>query len=273
MTLDTRTNLDTFPKEREERLKEIYRYSLFETMLYRSNNWMHEYRVSWIAEEVAKLIAPFASFDAEKVRVLGLVHDDAEIITGDIQAGHKAQMTSEQLAVLDENECTAVKTLAERYPKEINGYSYEELLMSAIHKDSIEGQIVSYADKFDAYCEGMHEFLGGNTTIITSLIFYARFFAQVREKLPLLKETFEKVQVSPFIFPFIKSPEPGIQISFADYARFSGKPHTKESIRIDTLLFPFYDAWKKLVIEKGKEEGESWLLEQREFIPAYKIWH
>ena len=41
------------------------------------------------------------------------------------------------------------------------------------------------------------------------------------------------------------------------------KPHTKESLEIETD-FPFYNTWRKLVKEKGGDEGMDWMLKQRE---------
>lgn len=264
----TNIDLSGFPPEREATLREVFRFNLFETMLYRSNLWMHEHRVSWITEEVSALLAPYLSFDAEKARTLALVHDDAEIITGDVQAGHKAQMTAEELAAVDRAEEEAIEELARTYPETVNGYSYKMLLTEALKKDTIEAQIVSYADKFDAYNEGLHDMLAGNLTLLTSMVFYTRFFAQVKSRLPLLADALEAAPKSPYILPFIQSPVPGDQVTVSDYRLFSGKPHTTESLRIDTIRYPFYDAWKCLVLEKGGAEGEQWLLTQRELMPA-----
>lgn len=268
MAIGTAIDLSIFPPERESRLKEIYRYNLFEVLFYRSNDWMHEHRVFWITEELAQLLSPHTSFDAEKARTLALVHDDAEILTGDVQAGHKAQMTAEELAAVDRAEEEAIERLTETYPKEVNGYSYRQLLTEALKKDTFESQLVSYADKFDAYGEGMHELLAGNITLLTSFAFYTRFFSQVKTRLPLLVPALDGAGKSPFIYPFIQSPLPGNQVTIEHYRSFSGKPHTEETLAIDTVRFPFYDAWKKVVLNRGGEEGKDWLLTQREFMPA-----
>lgn len=261
-------DLAVFPPEREAGLKEIWRYNLFETMVYRSNNWMHEHRVSWIVEELTPLLSPHLAFDAEKARTLALVHDDAELLTGDVQAGHKAQMTKEELLAVDRAEEEAIEKLCEAYPKEINGYDYKQLLTEALHKDTVEAQLVSYADKLDAYSEGLHDIFGGNLSLLTSTVFYTRFFSQVDARLPLLKEALDAAGKSPIIRPFVKSPVPGDPVTVADYRSFSGKPHTEESLAIDTVRFPFYDAWKRMVLAKGGDEGKRWLLEQREVMPA-----
>jgi 5'-deoxynucleotidase YfbR-like HD superfamily hydrolase len=267
MTAYAPIDLAVFPPEREQRLKEIFRFSLFKTALYRANLWEHEHRVSWLVEELAPLLASHLTFDAEKARTLALVHDDPELITGDVQAGRKAQMTKEQLAELDRAEEAAIAKIAEEYPKEINGFNYRELLLMALRKDTPEAQVVSYADKLDAYCESVHESLAGNYTIFTSMIFYGRFFAQVRARLPILASAFDAAVKSPLIDPFIVSPPDGVEITVDDYRRFFG-PYTEEAIKTDTGYFPFYDAWKQIVLAKGGEEGKSWLLTQREFMPA-----
>ena len=86
-------DLSAFPAERERTLKSIYRYRMFETILYRSNLWMHSLRMLWLVEEMSSLAQKHLSVDIEKARAMALVHDDAEIITGDIQAGVKALMS------------------------------------------------------------------------------------------------------------------------------------------------------------------------------------
>jgi 5'-deoxynucleotidase YfbR-like HD superfamily hydrolase len=265
MPVGTPIDLAAFPPERTEKLSAIWRYNLFETMLYRSNNWMHEQRVHWLTEVIGSLLAPHADFDLEKARTLALVHDDAEILTGDVQAGHKAQMTKEELAAVDRAEEEAIEEICKIHPETVNGYSYKELLTLALNKDTFESQLVSYADKFDAYCEGIHEQLGGNFTILTSNIFYTRFFSQVRDRLPLIIPALDKAEKSPFIYPFIVSPVPGNMVTVPMYQSFGAKPHTAESIRVETKLFPFYDQWKKIVLDHGHED---WLLTQREFMPA-----
>ncbi len=262
-------DLSAFPAERECALADVWRYSMFETMLYRSNNLMHARRVLWIVEELIPLLAPNLVLDSEKTRTMALVHDDMEIVIGDIQAGHKAQMNKEQLAQLDATEEAAINELALRYPKTVNGYSYRDLLHEERKKGSVEAQLVSYADKLDAYNEALHDVLGGNLSLLTSVIFYTRFFAQVKDRLPLLVPGLDGAAPSPFVYPFIQSPKPEEgPVTHAAYQEFSGKPHTKESIRKDSVRFPFYDAWKKLVLTRGGDEGERWLIEQHESLPA-----
>ena len=42
------------------------------------------------------------------------------------------------------------------------------------------------------------------------------------------------------------------------------KPHTKENLAKPSG-FPFYDEWRRIVVERGGEEGVRWLTELREY--------
>ena len=66
----------------------ITRFSLYKVMFYRSNLFNHAWHVAWLVDEIAPFaMKKFPQFDSEKAQMLALVHDDAEIIIGDIQAG------------------------------------------------------------------------------------------------------------------------------------------------------------------------------------------
>lgn len=258
----TPIDLSAFPKEREEKLRGILRYSLFETMYYRSSVWDHAQRVAWIVDEIAPFITKYGG-DAEKARIMALVHDDAEMVTGDYQAGHKAQMTPEQLKKLDEEEELAVEHLAESYPKMVHGYEYATLLKHMVHKDCIEAVFVSYADKFDAQNETLHEVLAGNLTLVWSLMFYGQWFAQYVQKFPMLAE-FSK-EKSSFILGSDNRFQPQ-HVRSKIYA-FAGKPHSEESL-LHPTDFEFYNAWREMVLRRGGEDGKQMLLNQREFLPT-----
>jgi len=259
----TTIDLSGFPKDREEGLRRILRYSMFEVMFYRSSLWQHSHRVHWIVEELLPLTDGVIKIDKEKARVLALVHDDAEMVTGDIQAGHKAKMTKEQLMQLEKDEEKAAIKLAVGYPKEVHGYEYQSLLVSAVYKDCIEAQLVSYADRFDAYCETLHEILAGNLGLIWSLMFYERWLPSYAKKYPALKPL-TKVP-SPFMVIGDNRFQPPL-VQARNY-EWLGKPHTEESIKHPTE-FGFYDAWREMVQRRAGEEGRGWLLEQKEFLPS-----
>ncbi len=254
-------DVSAFPEEREEKLRNIMRYSMFEVMFYRSSLWQHTHRVHWIIDE----LLPFTNgmnVDAEKTRVLALVHDDAEMVTGDWQAGHKAKMSAEELKNLEDDEETAAMELAARFPAKVHGYEYAALLRHAIHKDCIEAQLVSYADRFDAYCETFHEILAGNLGLLWSLMLYERWLASYAIKFPLLAPLLA-VQ-SPFILGGDNRFQPP-HVDTEPY-RFMGKPHVKESLAHPTD-YAFYNAWRELVQRKAGAEGERWLLEKKESLP------
>jgi hypothetical protein len=139
-------DLSVFPPERKEKLESIYRYHYFDTLFYRSNLWMHSHRVLWLLEELAPVAQKYVTFDLEMARTYALVHDDAEMVTGDIQAIEKARMTKQESEELEKKELEAVEALVKDYPKEINGYSYKGLLDHAAKKDCIEAKLVSYVD-------------------------------------------------------------------------------------------------------------------------------
>lgn len=250
-----------FPKEREEKLKSIYRYAIFDTMLYRSNLWMHTHRVLWLLEDVLPFAQKYLDLDPEKARAIALVHDDAEMITGDVPVGHKIRMNKDELAVLVSNEAAAITELAAMYPQELHGYPYETLLLHSLHKDCIEAQLVSFIDKVDAFCEDFHELYAGNVSIIRSIMLYTDLFAHFAEKFPALKELLVQKD-HPLIY--LKDRIRPMQIESKRYTDHS-KPYTKETLNFESD-FPFYNRWRAVVIAKGGEEGLSWLLDQKEYL-------
>lgn len=248
-------DLSVFPDERKEKLEKIYRYHFFDKMFYRSNLWMHSHRILWLLEEIAPVAQKYLTFDLEKARIFALVHDDAEIVTGDIQAVQKQRMSKEELQQLETNDLEAIKILVKRYPKMVHGHSYELLLKEAIHKNTVESQLVSYLDKLDAFCESLHEVYAGNVSLLRSIVFYSLMIPSFPHKYPALKELLSSRE-SPLTFiADLISPH---KVEFENYTL---KPHTESSIQ-NTFDFPFYATWKRLVISKGKID---WLIVQKEF--------
>ncbi len=70
-------------------------------MFYRSNNLQHSRRVLWHLEKALPLIhtAYGSRFNTEYARTLALVHDDLEILTGDVQLHDKEKMSLARLAL------------------------------------------------------------------------------------------------------------------------------------------------------------------------------
>lgn len=252
-------DMSIFPKERKEKLDKIMRYSMFDKMYYRSSVYFHSKRILWLIEEIIPEAKKYLEFDEEKIRVLALVHDDAEIITGDIQAGHKAKMSEEELELIKQNELKAIKEMVEKFPKEINGYNYESLLKESAKKNSIEAKLVSYIDKMDGYCESLHDLFAGNICILRSVLFYNNFITlfpyKFQEIGPLLKDgKHPLLDITDRVSP--------LYVESKNYTHLN-KPHTKESILIDTDL-PFYNFWRKTILEHGGEEGLNYLINRKE---------
>ncbi len=230
-------------------------------MFYRPNLWEHSHRVLWIMEELIPLAEKYLTFDPEKARTLALVHDDVEIIVGDMASHKKALLSKEDSQKMQKEEEIAIAKLAFKFPEKINGYSYRELLLHSSKKDCIEAKLVSYVDKLDAQCESLHEVLAGNIELLRSVGFYIRTLATFYYKYPELKELLHDT-TSPLTY-----------ISqIPDEAPFVGsryihllKPHTQESIFLESD-FPFYNEWKRIVVEHGGKEGLKWLIDQKEFL-------
>jgi len=254
-------DLTVFPPEREEKLKSIYRYNAFDTMFYRANLWTHTHRMLWMLEEILPIAETYFKIDPEKTRILALVHDDAEIITGDIQAGHKAHMTDKQLGAVDQQELAAIEELSKRYPETIHGYSYKELLLHAKNKDCPEAVLVSYVDKLDAYCETIHDIYAGNISMLRSFFFYTRLINNLPKKFPELTELISSKQSPLLIFDY-RADEAYVKAE--NFTSF-GKPFTKQSLHIQSD-FPVYDEWKKIILKRSNNEGLDWLIKQKEHL-------
>ncbi len=249
-----------FPAEREEKLRNIKRYSMFDVFYYRPTLWHHSLRVSLLVNEFSEVVKNnLPALDLEKAKVLVLVHDDAEMITGDIQLGHKQQMTEAQLKEVENNEIAAIEKLAAMYPKEIGGYNYKDLLFSALNKNTMEAQLVSYADKLDAYCESLHEVLGGNISALRAVTNYVGVLKNLKEKFPDLKPIFQNKNSSLNTTDFYTDPWRSHKENYIDL----GKPHTPETISKETE-FIIYNTWKKLVLDNLGAEGLKILTGQNE---------
>lgn len=253
-------DLSAFPPEREAGLRAIKRYNMFDLVYYRPTVWEHCQRVMWMLEELSPHIRTFLDVDVEKMRAMALIHDDAEMITGDIPAGYKARMSEQELKKLDDDEFAAIETLSAKYPSTVHGYEYKTLAREMVDYATVESQLVSLADKLDARCESYHEILAGNLMLITSTGFYISILQRYGEKFPAL-DPFLRSKAHPLIQEIGPLPPDG-KVHAADFGTFD-RPYTRASLDIPTRI-PFYDAWRKLVAERAGEEGIRWLIEQRE---------
>lgn len=97
------------------------------------------------------------------------VHDDQEVITGDIPTPTKLAMTEEEQEELKGKEEAAIITLAKRYvPPEFQDM-YLQLWHEARDKKTLESQTADIADKWDAICETVHEIRCGNVSFFEVL--------------------------------------------------------------------------------------------------------
>lgn len=252
--------ISVFPKSREEKLRSMKRFSMTDVFFYRSSLWHHSLRVHFIVNELARISqGVLPQCDWEKASVLALVHDDAEMITGDVQLGHKQVMTEKQLKEVHSNEVAAIETLAREFSGDVGGYSYRRLLQNALEKDCIEAEVVSYADKFDAYCESMHEVLAGNLSALRAIINYVATLENFKGKYPSLAPLLNH-KGSPFTNVGLRTDMWHVHQS--NYT-WLNKPHTPDSIRQKTE-FVFYNAWKQLVLDNLSQEGLEVLINQIE---------
>ncbi|MFA6585889.1 MAG: YfbR-like 5'-deoxynucleotidase [Candidatus Paceibacterota bacterium] len=252
---------------REDNLRNITRYSLYDVMWYRTDLWIHSRRVAWIVKEISPLVKKVFGdkFDEKKAYISALVHDDAEMIIGDIQAGNKDTMTEEQIHKLDDLEKEAVKELVKRFPSNVDGYVYKILLDEAVNKNSLESMVVDWADKYDGFCEALHEIFAGHQlwtrnvvnkygTISLPTDHYMKYFSKFEKKFPESKKLFIEVN------QLFKVPE------FIDIHKIVKlvKECTANSINKKTGYLP-YDLWISITLKNGTEEDIANLYRKKEF--------
>jgi 5'-deoxynucleotidase YfbR-like HD superfamily hydrolase len=253
---------------REMDLRAVSRYSLYEIMLYRTNLWTHSHRVAALVRAINPVAVRVfgAAYDPRKAELMAHVHDDAEIIFGDIQAGNKSKMTAEQLQKIKAEEKRAIDVITKKLPKKVGGYSYSQLLTEMADHSSLEAQIVSYADKYDALGEALHEIFAGNHHFITRIEneygqipipteYYAKYFQDFADKFPATRQLLKQQHA---LFEPVEN---------RDYSAVAlvGKPHTERSIR-ELTPDPHYNNWRQLVLDNTNNEVRRDLYIQKEFL-------
>jgi len=245
---------------REDALSRIKRYThdITPIMFYRTNVLTHSQRVLWHLEEAIPdiLVTYGDDFNIDFARTLALVHDDVEILIGDVQLYEKEHMGDDELDALVREENDAISRIVRMYNKIANGFDYRELLTVAKNKSNLEAQFVSFFDKFDGGGEAWHEVWAGNHYFLLPAGGnhgrkggYVRRLNEFPSKYPLMINFFE-------LFPEYL-PEP---FDFKLAAQ-QGKPHTKSSLYEDNG-YPLYERWKRTIIDR---EGNGLLLTQIEF--------
>lgn len=245
---------------REEALARITRYvdDLTPVMFYRTNDLIHSRRVLWHLEEALPSIIDVYGdrFDVGFARTLALVHDDVEILTGDVSLHKKEQMDPATFGNLTTRENHAIPRMIALYGNDANGYPYGTLLVAAKEKNRLEAQFVSFFDKFDGGGEAWHEVWAGNHCFLRPAGGndgqkggYVRRLREFPHTYPSLVQFFAQ-------FPdFLPT-----SFDFASAAK-QGKPHTDTSLQRNSG-YPAYERWKKTIMQR---EGIDILVNQVEF--------
>ena len=238
---------------RADAMRTVWRYSGYVDMYYRTYILSHSERIFHLFTRLYTdgVFAPIAHLiDPRRIQVLSLVHDDTEIITGDYQSVTYLFMSADELDGIGSEEDRAVALLAARYPREVAGYIYEDLLHEIIHKTTLEAQIVKYLDHVDGYAEALHEIYAGNICFTTKpLTEYGRVPIPPDYYIPRFDDPH-------CIYPLLAPHLPVLDhVFFKKFERLdfesivlTRSPHTWESWRTDTG-YPPYDAWRSILRE------------------------
>lgn len=258
--------LAAFPG-RNEAMRMILRYSIYKVMYYRTDILTHATRVAFMLAELAPRLQHILGpdFNVERSLVLALVHDDAEIVFGDIQAGNKSKMTDAQLREVADAEEKAIEKIAQQFPKKIGNYNYKELLQDATAMETLDAQVVKYLDKYDAFGESLHEVFAGNTCFTTNVVneygtiplptdYYVSWITKFHQD---KRQLAQQLQGAGVIFSIPQTLD----------CKEVAKNHTLHSLQ--TLIiptnYPHYDWWKSTLLKQGRDDEEKRLLTQKEF--------
>lgn len=235
---------------RENDLRTLQRYDLYPVMLYRTNLFTHSHRTAALVRALNPLAQQIfgTQYDPKRAEILALVHDDAELVFGDIQAGNKSKMTAAQLREVEDAERAAIYERAAQSPRKVGGYLYIDLLADAMDHMTLESQVVSYADKYDALGEALHEVYAGNPHFTVNVVneygriptppeYYYEYFQKFPGKFPDLEPML--ALSSPMLEP----------VTLQDYSQvvIGRQPHDQESIR-QPVGDHHYDTWKRIII-------------------------
>lgn len=244
--------------DRKQQLKQVIRYHPYTPMFYRTNLFIHSTRVLWILEELAHEISKqFLDFDVDVARCLALIHDDPEIITGDIQEPDKRAMTGDVLHSFRQLEQEAIEQLAQQFPEKIHEFNYKDLSLRYHHKhgEDLEAVAVKYADILDGFGKALHELYAGNTLFTTS--YRERVTDPVTGHRLILLEFFDEYpRFAPLLnkHPLFTLPS---EIALHNIVERS-TPHTHATVTQETEN-PYYDWWKRITLECGGDMGLRWL--------------
>lgn len=263
-------------EHRAPRLAAIERYLSYQPMWYRTNDYEHSQRVFALLSEAVSTVerALGGQFDARRALVLALIHDDGELVTGDVEAGWKLMMSPSELATHEGRERVAIDRLAAEFPATLAGYSYRDLLVEVLERQTLECQVVKWLDHYDAFGEAFHELYAGNHGFATQVDsghgliplpvdYYYERFCHPDRYYPLIAPVFGQG-----VAPFWDTAQwqawaatPTLQASAAIAAQ--GRPHTAKSI-YQPSGNPIYDWWRQTLLTHLPVADHRRLWERRE---------
>jgi 5'-deoxynucleotidase YfbR-like HD superfamily hydrolase len=249
---------------REHELTSVIRYHKYPVMYYRTNLWKHSNRLTWLIDTTADSVrAAHPTYNAGRAKMIAAVHDDAEMIIGDVQFSVKLTMSAEEIDAHSKKEVAAIEALAKKYPKTVGGFVYEDLMKcyEATSPNDLEAVVVKYMDKMDAYCEAYHELRAGNTTFrngsgsddITPIDSYEQYFHITFQNAYPIWQTLKNAH--PFFHPLsIGDTQPNVR---------PDTPHTAQSLQ-EMAPSTHYNIWKNATLMYGGGTGREWLTDKIE---------
>ncbi len=252
---------------REEDLRKVTRYHVYKPMFYRSNLFTHSKRILWLFQEILPLAEQVFGdrFNSTKAQLMAVVHDDLEVVMGDIMAGHKKKMSTEQLAEIERLEQNAIAKMSIRFPNNVLGYSYKYLTQEVHEEKTLEARLLKYFDRYDSFGEALHEIFAGNKIFVTNSIhpdlgvielptdFNLHYLPNFCKNNPEFNGLFS------YDNALLVAPT---RLEIQKIAAQSS-PHTKESIYKRTGYEP-YDAWRETILKNNDPEEIENLYIQKE---------
>lgn len=231
-------------------------------MYYRTNVSIHVQRMKVIAKEIAEILQKeWISIDIEHLLNLVEVHDDEEIITGDLVSPKKSAFTQAEKEAFEEKCNKAQIEIIKEFWNLFEGELYEKLVKEEKEGSSLYFFILKYIDKLEANMEVCHEIFAGNQEFlelknitlgidVSSFGYsYENAWIWLNKLISFLKisrEQLEKYDIFNLGNPII--PE-----------NIKGNLHTEESLQKDTPYAP-YNARKRYLLKglSGKEKEKLW---------------
>lgn len=181
---------------REDALKEVFRFSTH-TMFYRQNLEMHKFCCKAVGKKFLNEVQKeglFLDIKLEDLLNYLEVHDDIEIITGDLGSHLKASMSDYEKTFWKRMEYSSIIPLNMRYGDQVD-FDYIQNLIMSLEKDCTVSQLGSYIDKLVGFgLETIHEILANNQSLIKDGVDrrYIGILTELPTKLPYMADFFEK---------------------------------------------------------------------------------